>query len=186
MPGHVNAEFGGLSVLAETERCPRCGRHIGRERATFAASDKPVSRFSLFATSDGFYVANKKFRDFANSHGFTGVEFVPLENGYFVLKVARQVAYDLSTAWVNQEDWCPECRTFRRNLTVPGSHPIAAYEAPIGPFEVVESHDRWGVEVGLRTAQKPNLIVGDVAWHAIDAARFRGVTMVEVGTVKRY
>lgn len=178
MHNHIGLSFGGLHVLAVTERCPRCGRHIGRERATFACDFPPHYRYPLFTTSDGFHVASKKFRDLAVAHGFTGVEFVPLENGRFVLKVARQVAYDLTTAHVTQEDWCPECQTYRRNLTLTGSHPLAADEAPISPFEVVESRERWGVEVGEHTAQAPDLIVGDGAAAVLKEAKLRAVSVI--------
>lgn len=176
---HVSLEYGGLHVLAKTERCLKCGRHTGRERATFTAVDKPHYQLSLFMTSDGFFVANKKFRDFAIAHGFVGIEFVPLENGYFVLKVARRIDYDTSNTWVDQKDWCPECQTYGSNLTVPGSHPMARHEAPIAPFEIVESREKWGEECGLRTAQHPDLIVGEAARHAIKAARFRGLDIYD-------
>lgn len=184
-PAHVDVTFGGLAVLAKTERCPACGYHIGRDRAEFATDDKPLYRLALFLTSDGFYVASKKFHALATEHGFTGVEFVPLANGRFVLRVARKVVYDLSKNWVNQEGWCPECQNYRRNLTVPGSHVLDDAETPIGPWEIVESQQRWGVEVGLRTAQYPDLIVGGAVRHVLEAAKFPRVSLIDVGKRKR-
>ncbi len=146
-------------------------------------AEKPVYRLPLSLTSDGFYVASKKFQELALAHNFTGVDFVPLENGRFVLKVARKVAYDLD--WVKQESWCPDCQNFRSNLTLSGSHPIADHEAPIGAFEVVESVERWGQEYGLHTAQHPDLIVGDGAGQVILAAKLPRVGLRIPGAVKR-
>jgi len=179
MPARLGLEFGGLSVLANTERCPACGRHVGRERATFRATQKPDRPFPLSVTSDGFHVASKRFRGFCIDHAFTGIDFVPLENGYFVMIVARCVAYDLSRLTVTQEDWCPTCRTYRRNLVANAPRPIAADEGAIAPLEIVESCQRWGVEVGERTAQHPDIIVGCAAWKALEAAGFKGLYFVE-------
>jgi hypothetical protein len=185
VPSIIMVEFGGLAVLGKTERCSGCGYHIGRERAVFSTKDKPHYRLSLFASSDGFHVANARFRDLAIKSGFEGVEFELLENGYFVIKVSRLVEYDLTKAWVNQEGWCPVCKNFRRNLTLLGSHSLADSEVPLKPLEIVESRQRWGDEVGLHTAQGPDLIAGSDAAKIIAEAGFKKVEVCELGSVKR-
>lgn len=185
MPSIIINEFGGLAVLGRTERCSTCGYHVGLDRAVFSCDDKLQYRYSIFQSSDGFHVANNKFRVLAIESGFTGVEFVPLKNGYFVIRVARKVKYDLTTGRVTQEGWCPDCQNYRRSLTMPGSHALDGKEALIEPLGVVETQHRWGVEVGERVAQTTDLIVGDEAARVIAAANFRGVEVCEQGSVKR-
>jgi len=179
MPTKLGLEFGGLCVLAKTERCEKCGRHIGRERAIFESIDKPIRPFPLFLTSDGFFVVSKRFRDFVVGHGFHGVEFVLLANRYFVMKVARCVAYDLSRMKVTQKNFCSECESYESNLVALAPRAIVADEAPIAPLEIVESAQRWGVEVGQNTAQHPDLLVGDAGWKLIKAEGFRGIDFRE-------
>jgi hypothetical protein len=99
---------------------------------------------------------------------------VPLENQYFVMKVARCVAYDLSRIRVWQEDWCPVCQTFGSNLVAIEPRPIAVGEAPIAPLEIVESCQKWGQEF-MGALQRPDLIVGDEAAALLRVRRFRGL-----------
>jgi len=180
MPVEICLEFGGLCVLAKTERCDVCGRHIGRDRAVFSAHQKPVRRFALSATSDGFFVVSKAFHNFCRYSGFTGVDFSRLENGYFVMKVRRCVELDMAQFAPTQEDWCDQCKTFRRNLRADAPLPISTREKPIGSLEVVETCQRWGVEVGEGTAQTPMLIAGDKVREALEAEAFKGINFRDV------
>ncbi len=128
-------------------------------------------------------MCSKRFRDLAMAHGFTGVAFVPLGNGYFVPKVTRVVDYDLSMAEIFQEGWCPECRNHRRSLKRGDGCPIAPEEARIGDFQVVQSRIRRSVELASdpAVAQNPDLVVGDGAARAIEAERFREIGCLPLG-----
>lgn len=174
-----------MSVWWNSDRCKSCSRTVGREYAEFHAVDPPAKPFPLSVTSDGFFIASRKFRKFAIDNAFEGVEFVPLKNQFYVLKIAREVAYaDYENFIGSQEDWCDVCRTFRRNLVTTAPRVISRDERAIGPLELVGSQERWGVEllpsnIGW-TARHGDIVVGDAAAELLKLANFKGILLEEV------
>lgn len=176
MPFEVAVEFCGMDVWANPEVCPSCGTRINQKSARFSCKDAPVqSGFDLSMSSEAFFIATKRFVEACKD--FTGVSFIPLENGYFVLEFERCVDLALPDDPMLQSDLCVTCELYRKQL--PGryySTTLSPSEPPISELEMVRSK----LGLGDYLLKIPSLIVGDCVRVGIENAKLEGIRFDEV------
>lgn len=176
MPFRAAVEFCGMDVWANPEVCPSCGTRVNQKSAKFSCKDGPVrSGFDLSMSSEAFFIATKRFVD--TCEGFTGVSFVPLENGYFVLKFDRLVDLVMPDDPMLRSELCSSCGLYRKQL--PGRYyttTLTSSEPRISEREMAKSK----LGFGDPSLKIPRLIVGDLVRAGIEGAGLRGIRFDDV------
>ena len=159
----------------QVRRCRACGNILDKWRTSLAGLKVKKRNLDCGGTYDGVLVVSTRFKNWYDSHGFTGLEFrsLPDDSEFYAIRAMRTVSVDAGRRQVKFIGFCDTCE---RHAEVIGGYPVLLTPGQItGDTEFVATD----LEFASYDEKSPILLCGQRVAKAIRKARLKGLIVEE-------
>lgn len=129
------------------------------------------AKYDLSATTEDMNFVSPRLRVFLEETCTSPLEFFPTGSDFCVLRPKEAVYLDLRGTAASHTQMCKACGELNGFYASAGHEKLLPGQRPVGPMDMVRSHQRFGTLRQLSFA----LIVGDELLAAMKAEKFKGI-----------
>jgi hypothetical protein len=157
-------------------RCSKCGELLAKEKEPLYGLVIKRRRFDISTTYDGIDIASPAFKSIYESHGLTGLEFIPLPDDphFFQIRAKRIVKFDAERVGTKFTNQCPLCGRYE---SVVVADPVILKPNSRIP---AKGFVRTDLEFASEDEKFPLLLCGVTAGEILKAGKMKGLSITPI------